>query len=147
MDFWLRNGLHQKSKNVIYGKENMWGMVYEPLVDDQWPHNPHFVEISQERPFSIIPTDFWPRNGLRQKTKNVIYHKETNVGWGVRASSRWSMANAYGFLTKKWSPPKIQECDLWPGNICGVRFMGLWSMINDHTTPICVQNSMNDHFQ
>jgi hypothetical protein len=41
-DFWPRNGLHQKSKNVIYGKETMWGEVYEPLVDDQWPHNPHF---------------------------------------------------------------------------------------------------------
>jgi hypothetical protein len=22
----------------------MWGEVYEPLVDDQWPHNPIFVE-------------------------------------------------------------------------------------------------------
>ena len=22
----------------------MWGEVYEPLVDDQWPHNPHFAE-------------------------------------------------------------------------------------------------------
>jgi hypothetical protein len=33
----------------------MWGAVYEPLVDDQWPHNPHFFENSQERPFSIIP--------------------------------------------------------------------------------------------
>jgi hypothetical protein len=21
---------------------NMWGEVYEPLVDDQWPHIPHF---------------------------------------------------------------------------------------------------------
>jgi hypothetical protein len=21
----------------------MWGEVYEPLVDDQWPHNPHFL--------------------------------------------------------------------------------------------------------
>jgi hypothetical protein len=20
----------------------MWGVVYEPLVDDQWPQNPHF---------------------------------------------------------------------------------------------------------
>jgi hypothetical protein len=20
----------------------MWGEVYEPLVDDKWPHNPHF---------------------------------------------------------------------------------------------------------
>jgi hypothetical protein len=28
-------------------------------------------------------------------------------------------ANTYGFLTKKWSPPEIQECDLWKGNICG----------------------------
>jgi hypothetical protein len=22
----------------------MWGEVYEPLVDDQWPHNPISVE-------------------------------------------------------------------------------------------------------
>jgi hypothetical protein len=28
-------------------------------------------------------------------------------------------ANTYGFLTKKWSPPEIEECDLWQGNICG----------------------------
>jgi hypothetical protein len=28
-------------------------------------------------------------------------------------------ANTYGFLTKKWSPPEIQESDLWQGNICG----------------------------
>jgi hypothetical protein len=56
----------------------MWGEVYEPLVDDQRPHNPHFVENSHERPFLII-----------------------------------LKANTYGFLTKKWSPPKIQECDLW----------------------------------
>jgi hypothetical protein len=32
----------------------MWGELYEPLVDDQWPHNPHFVENSHERSFSII---------------------------------------------------------------------------------------------
>jgi hypothetical protein len=30
-------------------------------------------------------------------------------------------ANTYGCLTKKWSPPEIQECDLWQGNICGVQ--------------------------
>jgi hypothetical protein len=29
-------------------------------------------------------------------------------------------ANTYGFLTKKWPPPEIQQCDLWQGNICGV---------------------------
>jgi hypothetical protein len=34
---------------------NMWGEVYEPLGDDQWTHNHHFVENSYERPFSIIP--------------------------------------------------------------------------------------------
>jgi hypothetical protein len=67
---------------------------------------PIFYENSHERPFSII--------------------LETNT---------------YGFLTKKWSPPEIQECDLWQGNICGVRCMSLWSMINGHTTSIFVENS------
>jgi hypothetical protein len=55
----------------------MWGEVNEPLVNDQWPQNPIFVENSHERPFSIIP-------------KN----------------------NTYEFLTKKWFPLEIQECDL-----------------------------------
>ena len=54
-------------------------------------------------------------------------------------------ANTYEFLTKKWFPPEIQECnlwcDLWQGNICGVRCMSVWSMINGHTTPIFVENS------
>jgi hypothetical protein len=50
-------------------------------------------------------------------------------------------ANTYGFLTKKWSPPEIQECDLWQGIICGVRCTSLWSMINGHTTPIFVENN------
>jgi hypothetical protein len=48
--------------------------------------------------------------------------------------------NTYGFLAKKWSPPEIQECDLWQGNICGARCMSLLSMINGHTTPIFVEN-------
>jgi hypothetical protein len=56
-------------------------------------------------------------------------------------------ANTYGLLTKKWSPPENQECNLWQGNICGVWCMSLWSMINCHTTPILVENNMNDHFQ
>jgi hypothetical protein len=50
-------------------------------------------------------------------------------------------ANTYGFLTKKWSPLEIQECDLWQENICGVRCMGLWPMINGHTMPIFIENS------
>jgi hypothetical protein len=124
-------------------RKHMWGEVYERL----------------DR--RLTPTDFRPRNGLHQKSKNVIYGKETYVGWGVWASGRRSMAtkppffyensherpfsiipkaNTYEFLTKKWSPPEIQECDLWQGNICGVRFMSLWSMINGHTTPIFVEN-------
>jgi hypothetical protein len=67
---------------------------------------PIFVENSNERPFAII-----------------------------------LKANTYGFLTKKWSPLEIQECDLWQGYICGVRCMSLWSKINGHTTPIFVENS------
>jgi hypothetical protein len=57
-----------------------------------------------------------------------------------------SKANTYGFLTKKWYPLEIQKCDLWQGNICGVTCTCLWSIINGHTTPIFVGNSMNDHF-
>jgi hypothetical protein len=105
---------------------------------------PIFVENSHERPFSIIlkantygfltkkwsPPEFQERD-LRQGNT-----------CGVRCRSLWSMidghttpifvencherpfsiipmANTYGFLTKKWSPPEIQECDLWQGNICG----------------------------
>jgi hypothetical protein len=56
-------------------------------------------------------------------------------------------AKTYRFLTKKWSPPEIQECDLWQGNICGVRCMSLWSTINGHRTPILPKIAMNDHFQ
>jgi hypothetical protein len=50
-------------------------------------------------------------------------------------------ANTFRFLSKKWSPPEIQACDLWQWNICGVRCKSLWSMINGHTTPIFVENS------
>jgi hypothetical protein len=154
-------------------KENIHGVRCTSLWSMINGHTtPIFVENSMKDHFQLYrrltPTDFWPRNGLHQKTKNVIYGKETYVGWGVGASSRWSMATqpsslpkiamkrpfsiipkAYtnGFFTKKWSPPKIQECDLWQGNICGVRCMSLWSMINGYTTPIFVQNSKNEHFQ
>jgi hypothetical protein len=92
-------------------RKHMYGEVYEPLVDDQWHTTPIFVENSHERPFSIIPK-----------------------------------ANTYEFLNKKWSPQEIQECDLWQGNICGVRCTSLWSMINGHTTPIFVENSHERQF-
>src|SRR5690349_22663008 len=68
---------------------------------------------------------------------NPIFVKNSHE----RPFSIISKANTYGFLTKKWSPPEIQECDLWQGNICGVSCMSVWSMINGHTTPIFVENS------
>jgi hypothetical protein len=34
--------------------KHMWGEVYEPLVNDQWQHNPFFVKNSHERSFSIF---------------------------------------------------------------------------------------------
>jgi hypothetical protein len=55
-------------------------------------------------------------------------------------------ANTYKFMTKKWSPLEIQECDLRQENICGVRCTSLWSMINGHTTPIFSEIAMNVHF-
>jgi hypothetical protein len=33
----------------------MWGELYEPLVDDQWTLNPHFVKNIHGQPFAIIP--------------------------------------------------------------------------------------------
>jgi hypothetical protein len=68
----------------------MWAEEYEPLVDDQWPLNPHFCRKLREQPFSIIPKD-----------------------------------NTYEFFSKKWTPPEIQECNLWQANICGVRYTSL----------------------
>jgi hypothetical protein len=43
---------------------------------------------------------FWPRNGLHQKSKNVIYGKETKVGWGVRAFGPCSTAKVPPILSK-----------------------------------------------
>jgi hypothetical protein len=36
---------------VIYGKEAHVGEMYEPLVNDQWPHNPHFCQNSMNGHF------------------------------------------------------------------------------------------------
>jgi hypothetical protein len=154
--------------NVIYGKETYVGEVYEPLVDDQWPHNPHFAENSHERPrpFSIIPKantyefltkkwypleiqecDLWQGNicGVRCTSLWLIINGHTTPIFDENSHERpFSIipkANPYGFLTNKWSPPEIQECGLWQGNICGVRCMSLWLMINGHTTPIFDENS------
>jgi hypothetical protein len=144
----------------------MWGEVYEPLVDDQWPQTPIFVKNSHERPFSIIPKantngfltkkwsppeiqecDLWQENicGVKCTSLWLMINDHTNPIFVENSHERpFSMtlnANTYGFFTKNWSPPEIQECDLWQGNICGVRCMSLLSMINGHTTAIFVENS------
>jgi hypothetical protein len=43
---------------------------------------------------------FSPRNGLHQKSKNVINGKETYVGLGVQAFCWWSKARQTLFLWK-----------------------------------------------
>jgi hypothetical protein len=151
----------------------MWGEVYEHLVYESMINghtSPIFVENIMNCHFHQYP------NTYRYLTKKCsppkiqeCYLWQGNI-CGVRCMSLWSMinghntlifvensherpfsiilkANTYGFLNKKWSPPEIQECDLWQGNICRERCMCLWSMINGHTIPIFVENSMNDQFQ
>src|SRR5687767_3947971 len=131
-------------------RKHMWGEVYEPLVDDQWPHNHHFAENNHERPFSIIPKantyeflnkkwsppeiqeiDLWQGNicGVKCNILSFPIQRPSNLHFVENSHERpftiIPKANTYGFLTKKWSPPEIQECDLWQGNICGVRCMSV----------------------
>jgi hypothetical protein len=107
------------------------GEVYEPLVDDRWPHNPHFVENSHERPFSIIPKantyEFLTKKWSPPESQECALW-QGNI-CGVRCTSLWSMinghttpifdensherpfsiipkANTYGILTNKCSPPE-----------------------------------------
>jgi hypothetical protein len=127
---------------------------------------PIFNENSQERPFSIILEANTYRFLTMKWSPPEIQEYDLWKGniCGVKCMSLWSMinghttpifvenrherpfsiipkANTYRFLTNKWSPPEIQECDLQQGNICGVRCMSLWSMINGHTTLNFVENS------
>jgi hypothetical protein len=127
---------------------------------------PFLSRNSHERPFSIIPKantygfltkkwsppeiqecDLWQENicGVRCMSLWSTINGYTTLFFVENSHERpFSMtlkANTYGFLTKKWSPPEIQECDLWQGNICVVRCTSLWSMINGHTTPIFYENS------
>jgi hypothetical protein len=153
-------------KMLSMARKHMWGEVYEPLVDDECHTTPILFENSHERPFSIILKA--NTYGFLTKNWSPPEIQECDLRQGnicvVRCTSLWSMINGHttpifvensherpfsiitnantdGFLTKKWSPPEIQEGDLWQGNICGVRCTSLWSMINGHTTPIFVENS------
>jgi hypothetical protein len=128
----------------------MWGELHEPLVDDKCHTTPILVENSHEPPFSMTPKANTKRFSTKKWSPPEILECDLwkeNI-CGVKCTSLWSMiighttpifvensherpfsmtlkANTYRFLTKKWSPPEIQECDLWQGNICGVRFMSL----------------------
>jgi hypothetical protein len=136
-------------------RKHIWGEVYEPLVDDQWPHNPHSIipkantyEFLTKKwsPREIQDCDLWQLNicGVRCTSLWSMINGHTNPIFVENSHERpFSIirkANTNKFLTKKWSPPEIQECDLWQGNICGVRCTSPCSIINGHTTPIFVEN-------
>jgi phosphatidylserine decarboxylase len=128
---------------------------------------PIFVENSHEWPFSIIPKAntyrFLTKKWSPLEIQECDLCQKKNIS-GVRWTSLWSMinghttpifivnshewpfsiipkGNTYGFLTKKWSPPEIQECDPWQEDICAVKWMSLWSMINGHKMPMFVDNN------
>jgi hypothetical protein len=132
---------------------------------------PIFIENRHEWPFSIILkantygflTKKWPPPEIQECDLwqgNICGVSWTSLGSMInghttpifvensheRPFSIISKANTYGFLIKKWSPPEIQECDLWQENICGVRCTSLWLMIKGHTTPIFVENSHERSF-
>jgi hypothetical protein len=78
----------------------MWGVVYKPMVDDQWPHNPHFVRNSHERPFSITPKA--NTYGFLTKKWSLLEIQEYDL-WqgnicGVRCTTLWSMINGHTTL-------------------------------------------------
>jgi hypothetical protein len=58
----------------------------------------------------------------RKHMRGEVYEPLVNVQCSdERPFSIILKANTYEFLTKKWCPPEIQECDMWQGNICRVR--------------------------
>jgi hypothetical protein len=57
--------------------------------------------------YEPLVDDQWPQN--------LYFVKNSHE----RPFSMILKANTYGFLTKKWAPPEIQECDLREGIICG----------------------------
>jgi hypothetical protein len=76
-------------------RKHMCGEEYEPLVDNQWPQNPHFVENSHERPFLIILKA--NTYGFLTKKWSPLEIKKYDL-WqgnicGVRCTSLWSKIN------------------------------------------------------
>jgi hypothetical protein len=97
------------------------------------------IENGRSWLFSTKMGVVWPLiidQRLVHLTPHMFPCHRTHSGFYVEAiSSMIPKANTYGFLTKKWHPPKIQECDLWQGNLCGVWCTSLCSMVNGYTTP------------
>jgi uncharacterized membrane protein YagU involved in acid resistance len=144
---------------------SIWSMISghtTPIFLSKIAMNDHFQQYRR-----LTCTDFFTKKWSPLEIQECDLW-QGNI-CGVRCTSLWSMINGhttpifvenrheqpfsiipkaltYGFLTKKWSPPEIQECDLWQGNICGVRCTSLWSMINGHTMPIFVKNSHQQPF-
>jgi hypothetical protein len=56
-------------------------------------------------------------------------------------------AKTYEVLTKKWSPPKIQECDLWQKHMWGEVNEPLVNDQLPQNPPFLLKIAMNDHFQ
>jgi hypothetical protein len=137
-------------------RKHMWCEMYEPLVNDLWPHNPHFCRKYHERPFSIIlkantPMDFSPRNGLYQNSKNVIYGKETYAGSGVRAFGWWSKATQSLFLSKiAWTTifnnAEGQNLRIFYQEMVSTRNPRMWSMARKHMWGQVNEPLVNDQW-
>jgi hypothetical protein len=103
--------------------------------------NDHFQKYRRANTFVFLPNKWSP---LEIQECDLW---QENI-CGVRCTSLWSMINGHTtpilvensherpfsiipkantnvFLTKKSSPPEIQECDLWQENICGVKCTSL----------------------
>ena len=107
-------------------RKHMWGQVYEPLDNDQWPHNTRFCRKEHEKPFSIIPKantyDFLANKWSPSEIQECDLWQGNICGWGVRASGRWSMATQPPFLSKiamndyfQWHW-RLTPTNFWPRN-------------------------------
>jgi hypothetical protein len=96
----------------------MWREVYDPLVDDQWPHNPHFC---RKKPWTTIFDISWSKIHpvlLKMVVRFYFWEK-----WGLCdhwSSTRGSytspqicfiaIGHILGFLVVTISSSKIHRC-------------------------------------
>jgi hypothetical protein len=109
MNFWPTNGLHKNPNYVIYVKETCVGYVigdslsltinrYMASIFGQKRPKREFSLISKAKTYGFLQT-----NGIHQKLNNVVYAKETCVGYviGDSLSINGHMTNISG-----WKQPK-----------------------------------------